>query len=798
MSRGERSPRTWARDLALGVRFAVSGGPSGWARTVLTTLGVGLGVVVLLTAAAVPNLLSAQDARQLAREPGCLSDISSMGAGGSCYDAEPRSDTLLYTWRYTDFHEKNIIGAMLQPDAGAETTAEPPPGVEAFPGPGEMVVSPALGRLLESEDGALLAERLDYEIVGTIGEEGLTGSGELYFYAGSDTLVVSDTDEAGASGEAAIRVDSFGGRASDTPMAAALLLLLAVICVVLLMPVAVFIATAVRFGGERRDRRLAALRLVGADAASTRRIAAGETLVGALGGVLLGLLALLPLRQYLGSVTVFGFSAFPGDFVPNASLTALVVLGVPVTSVVVTLTALRRVAIEPLGVVRQAVPRRRRLLWRLVPGLLGLALLLPLASSFDSNSDLSVAQAVAGMILLLAGVTLLLPWLVERLIGGLRRGPVSWQLAVRRVQLSAGSAARPVSGIVVAVAGATALYMLFAGVRAEETTETGRDPDVFQAELSAYELSDEERSTLGTEVAAQPGVTTMLPMEAGWATTAGTNSEVSFEVVIAECDTLRQLASIGSCADGDTFVVPEPSLDPIRPGDEINLGSDTTGEAAGEEKRWTLPANAREVAPRENTTTGYSMASGIFTTPSVLSSDDLGDPVTRLLLRFDPSEPDALEHVRNVAWPYGDRAGVWQVTSDSVSDEFADIQTGLLIGATGVMMLIGASMIVTMVEQLRERKRLLSVLVAFGTRRTTLAASVLWQTALPVVLGLALAAAVGTALGAVLMEMVNLSVTDWLAFLPMAGVGVGVIAVVTMASLPFLWHLMRPDGLRTE
>lgn len=58
-----------------------------------------------------------------------------------------------------------------------------------------------------------------------------------------------------------------------------------VVFVVLLTPVAVFIAAAVRFGGERRDRRLAALRLVGSDRSMTRRIAAGEALAGALLGL---------------------------------------------------------------------------------------------------------------------------------------------------------------------------------------------------------------------------------------------------------------------------------------------------------------------------------------------------------------------------------------------------------------------------------------------------------------------------------------------------------------------------------
>ena len=49
-----------------------------------------------------------------------------------------------------------------------------------------------------------------------------------------------------------------------------------------------------------------------------------------------------------------------------------------------------------------------------------------------------------------------------------------------------------------------------------------------------------------------------------------------------------------------------------------------------------------------------------------------------------------------------------------------------------------------MLEQLRERRRLLAVLVAFGTRRSTMSWSVLWQTAVPVLLGLVLAFVGGT------------------------------------------------------
>jgi hypothetical protein len=75
---------------------------------------------------------------------------------------------------------------------------------------------------------------------------------------------------------------------------------------------------------------------------------------------------------------------------------------------------------------------------------------------------------------------------------------------------------------------------------------------------------------------------------------------------------------------------------------------------------------------------------------------------------------------------------------------------------------------------------------------------VLWQTAVPVVIGLALAMIGGLGLGAALLSMVGVGASSWTAFLPIVGIGAGVIAVVTLLSLPPLWRMMRPDGLRTE
>lgn len=121
------------------------------------------------------------------------------------------------------------------------------------------------------------------------------------------------------------------------------------ICVVLLAPVAIFIATAVRFGGDRRDRRLAALRLVGTDIRSTRRIAAGEALFGSLLGLLAGVVFFLVGRGFSGSVEVWNYSVFPSDLAPAPWTAVLIAFAVPLCAVLVTLVAMRAVIAEPLG-----------------------------------------------------------------------------------------------------------------------------------------------------------------------------------------------------------------------------------------------------------------------------------------------------------------------------------------------------------------------------------------------------------------------------------------------------------------
>lgn len=778
-------PRTtsWLRDLGLGIRFASGGGREGWVRTLLTAVGVGLGVALLLTAASVPHMLDERSARDQARSENPTSESLDASARKS-------DSTVLRIEASTEFRGRSIIGFLMRADGGHPVV---PPGVDAFPAPGEMVASPALRSLLDSPGNELLKERLPYEVTGTIAQEGLRSPNELWFYAGSDTLT-------GAAG--GYRVAGYGDPGPTDPMPPILIVLIIMVCVVLLAPVAIFIATAVRFGGDRRDRRLAALRLVGADIRMTRRIAAGEALFGSVLGLLIGLAVFLVGRQFVGHIEVWDASVFPSDLAPDIRLSVLIALAVPLTALLVTLAAMRSVVIEPLGVVRATRGRGRRLWWRLLLPAAGLAVF-GLSGRIEEYSPVNPYPVAAGAVLVLVGLALLLPWLVEACVGRLRGGPVPWQLATRRLQLSSGAASRAVSGVTVAVAGAVALQMLFAAMNDDFNRVTGQDPS--RAQFYSHSEIVRGDAALHTikEFRATKGVTQVIGTVEAYATKPGKYAaddiQPTTSFTIGDCATLRELARITSCRDGDTFVAHPKDKgqagwvdQTARKGEVVEFDS----YGRGTPLHWTLPADSPTVEGRTDPL--GEEHSGILVTPGAIDARTLPGAETVAQIRIDEGVPDAAEYVRNTAARIdpGMRLG----TLDSVERDrqYASIQTGLQIGATATLLLIAASMLVSQLEQLRERKRLLSVLVAFGTRRVTLGWSVLWQTAIPVVIGLAVAVAGGLALGAALCWMVSKPVSGWTLFLPLAGAGAALILLVTLLSLPPLWRMMRPDGLRSE
>lgn len=739
LGRGRSARGRVARDLALGARLTLAGGRAGLLRTAITAIGVALGVAVLLVAASIPAIHDGRQARGQARS-----------------DTTPGNGRTLVADENTRFRGRDIRGRLLQGDAF-------PPGITRAPRPGEAFVSPALRDVLATPDGRrLLAPRIPGHVAGTIGAEGLIGPTDLAFYVGTRGL---------ADGPGVRRLDHFGSNAPPTSLNPIVALLVVIVIVALLVPVAVLVGAAVRTGGAERDRRLAALRLIGADQRMARRIAAGEALISAVAGLILGALTFVMLRAFADHISIWDTSVYPGDVTPTPLLGAAVLAGVPAGAVLVSLLALRRIVAEPLGVVRRAeASRRRRLWWRLLLPAIGLLALVPAAS--EDAQDVGELQVALGVIALLVGVAALLPWVVERVVARLGGGPIAWLLAVRRLQLDPGGPARAVSGITVAVAGAIALQMVFTGIQNDFTTDTGADLDratlYAQLEGSRVSAAELEQRMRGVDGARSVGALAQY-------TPNGSHAMLT----VAPCAALKEVAAITDCRDGDSFVAG------AKPRDELAFGAST----------WRVPASVETVPVRKDPT--GLVRTGLFATPGALRDTKLPRPNVIAWVRT--TSDDAQERIRNAAAAVDPRIDVRELRRIRTDGEFAQLRRGMLIGASIVIGLIGLSLLLTALEQLRERRRLLAVLVAFGTRRSTLSWSVLWQSALPIAVGIGIAATTGIALGSVLLRILGTPAQiSWTDVAAMAGVGLLVVLMVTVASLPVLWRTMRPEGLRTE
>ena len=786
--------KRWINDLGLGVRLSVSGGREGWLRTALTAVGVGLGVALLLVSAAVPHMLAQRGHRGAERE------YLQFGQ----QELARADNTLLVQGTDTVYRGKPVFGLLLR----AEGPAAPvPPGLAALPGPDDLVVSPALADLLSKPEGSLLRDRLPGHIKSVIDDEGLAGPNELAYYGGSDTL---GTDQVGV-----IRIDHFGESHTGEGLDPVLALLVLVIFVVLLLPIGIFVAAAIRFGSDRRDQRLAAVRLVGADGNMARRIAAGEALSSAVLGLAVGTGIFFLGRQLVERITLLNVSVFATDVSPSLVLGLLIVAAVPVAAVGLTVLSLRRVIIEPLGVVRQSRSIRRRLWWRLTIPLLGLPLLFPLLGDINkSGGQFNQYQVGAGLILLLLGTASLLPWVVQAVVRRLGRGSVSWQLAIRRLQLDSTASVRAVTGVAVATAGAIALQMFFAAADMNYRTATGADPTRAQiTTLTWIERGVQSVDTIDDRLRATPGVTSVTTFQTGESylpKSPGQDDEASVVLYLGDCAVLAQLATTPHCGDGDIFLFGPRADNPYatipQVGQLVTLGSpDGTNSGRGEPEypspnpQWTIPASAQVIEARLDPAGSY--ADGIFLTPAaaarVLGAWQMSNVTS--YLNVDPAATDVEDLVRNTAATISPTTRVQVLRQRTDDSTFADIRRGLLIGSMAVLLLIGASLLVNMLDQLRERRRLFAVLIAFGTRRSTLTWSVLWQAALPVALGVGLAIITGAGLGALLLTMIQEAVRfDWRIIGGLSTAAAGVVLLVTLLSLPALWRITRPDGLRTE
>jgi hypothetical protein len=627
-----------------------------------------------------------------------------------------------------------------------------PSGVPQLPGPGETVVSPALGRLLQSTTAAQLGDRFG-KPVGALGDDALRFPEQLVALTGHtpDAMPEASSQVAGfPSGEA--RPDGL------------LMLLSWVGIIVLLVPSLVLVASSARLTAARRERRLAALRLAGATPGQVTNMVAAETTLSAGIGALLGLLLSPALHGLASFVPWAGGTWQAADFVLPAGLTVFVVVAIPVLVVLAGVLGLRRVLKNPLFATGGHTKKPLRW-WRLLAlPAAGLFFLYAVSTAGDSGG---IGMVMAGLFLLVGSAAIVGPW-VTSAVGGtfvrIWRRPSSL-LAGRRLRDDPKSAYRASAGIVLAVfAGSMALTLLptfesmAGGGRSFQDSVLYVDTDGQHASKIVDQANGSLQKYGQSEKAVAVGEVYLVQGEG--------SSRTGHRALVMSCADAVKLTRFGLTAENCTG------------------GPAVFGDSALDLARYKIADNWEGAAVAVQSGT---RAEAIHLPDSDLSGTSIIDPAAlpaglapKYVTVVAPTTDANREIVRTaLAGPAaGEEIGSRDQYLFNQQTELGDLRRVTVIGLIAAGILAGCSAAVATAGSVMDRRRTFGALMAAGTPVRVLARALRMEAALPALVATIGAGIVGVLVGVGLYSMVDprgIVLSPWLLAPVVLGVGVALL-----------------------
>jgi hypothetical protein len=765
--------------IGLGLKLALGSDRGAKLRFALMAGSIAVGVAVIVGAFSVIPAIQARDAR--------VAGLEYFATDGPT-DAP---DQLILAERDSWFGGQMLQRLLVAPIGDAPV----PPGLERLPGPGEVVLSPALRELLQGPQGVLLDDRLRGRVVGIIGASGLLHPDELTAYLGVRRSEIEEMERSYVTGFGTLEENA------DVPVHEAVLQSVIFGSAGVLLPVLVFVWTATRLSAGLRETRLAAIRLAGATPRQVRILSAVESGLAAIAGTALGFGLFLAARELLGLSIELGLE--PSDAVPSRAAIVGIGVGVPVLAVVVAWLALRRVTHSPLSVVSKA-PRRSRIAG---PAALALASgiglwLMPVEWAlrrFGDSSVLWTAVILSAWVLTTLGVLGLAPWIGTRAAAWVTRRTESlgaW-LGARRLETDGRAAARVSTATVAVVfaAGIAAGYMVyFAGTVGGLRASSSLLPETVILDSWRGDLRpvlDELSSVDGT---AQTAV-----LRTSHLVEASTQNYLA-SLTILSCGDLSRvlLAAPPNCHSGAVLLHnPEAPnvLARVRPGDLATFIPYTDAKY--------VPFSVAVPSRVPSTEFSADNAFDGYVVDEAAAPEQLlrAMPATRILVATD-GRAQTVERIREaVAWtePF---PIVLTRSELALGEEGAafPVRFAIELGTYFALAVAAASLLVSTVGAVQERRKPLAALAALGVPAGALRRSVLVQTMAPLVAGVVLA---GTAAAIVVLS----STPDgrplpWSSLISPIGrfAVLAVIAglVASVLAFPSLRRGIRPEALHHE
>nr|WP_042193365.1 ABC transporter permease [Kibdelosporangium sp. MJ126-NF4]CEL20731.1 FIG01038615: hypothetical protein [Kibdelosporangium sp. MJ126-NF4]CTQ89644.1 FIG01038615: hypothetical protein [Kibdelosporangium sp. MJ126-NF4] len=711
---------------------------------VFTAVGVAVGVTLVLWLATVPGALQTRADKATWRSPTFNSEEQFRAA-------ETNAGVLVTNTRdnFGQLEIQRLDVAALKPNVPVAN------GIPKVPGPGEVLLSPALADLAKNKPADQLADRFKGTVVGQLGPEALMFPDELVAVVGHDPA-----DMPNATPREGLFATGGPGHINDI-----LVILSQIGIVVLIAPCLVLVASAARLTAARRERRLAALRLAGATPQQVITMTAAETAIASIAGAVLGVALIFPLRELLAQIPWDGGDWYPSDWTPSGLLIAGVLIVAPLLVVGAAVLGLRRAVSKPLGAAQQQTrrqPNAARLLW-----LVGAAVtfVIAIGAAQSSGGDAAMTMVLVGLVAVAVSLVFVGP-LVTSLLGKLFTS--TWKspatlLAGRRLRDDPKAAFRASAGVVLAVfAGSMALAM-FPSVEDQIGYSTGVWRDgVYIAQGSGY--TREQIDDLKADLAARKVDAPVVEMQEG-TVKLDSRAQGGMSAMVITCSDAAKVTGVKSdgCRPGPAVYVSKGiAVDPAKL--QFTAWSSRSGE----------PMSLPKGTPvREFESPGRYQ---VLIDPAVYG-DDNPTGVGTVAVVTTPSNKDIAHTllVRNLP-------GVSVYSNeryDGRADTLAgDLRRATLLGLSIATVLGGVSAGVAAAGSVVDRRRTFGALIAAGTPVSVLTKALRREAMLPALVATLGAGAAGVLVGSGLLTLIkgSLQLNPWIVTPVVLGIVVALMA----------------------
>ena len=693
------------RTLQLGLRLSRPVDRSGWVRLALVSIGGAMGAFALLAMLSIPAVVDAQAGRLAGQS---LDRIESE-------DAEAQLPAPMLANRVEEFVGDRPLTRIA---VGSVTSqAHRPQWLSDYPQPGELAASPALIELLDTDPDDV-GTRFPQTLVEVVADDGLVSPDQLL-------AIVGVEDEAfvpfGTGGP--VRGLGLADPLHKGPDRRVIRVLAAAAAVFVVLPTMILIATSARLSARTRQRRLAALRLLGLTPARTAAVNAVEVILatgcGAIVGALLWRLAI----PKAGSVGVGSLHWFPQDVAVSGQLVAASLATLVAMAATISVLTTRQAVTNPLDERSSAPPETSPRLRRLVLVLLGFALL-GICTAWSNPTTAWFALFALGNLAVGIGLYVALPLIAVACAKVMRRATSSPAptLAARRLAHEPGAVARTTAAVLtlVLIAGFAQTLTL---VLDWATTRNGAPQD--QGEPLMAQVRN--APLVGQQLAEVPGVERALPI-------------VRFDLpdgdfidaIVATCDDLVGIAITQprNCDDNTAQgIYSDVKIPGVETGEPIDFTYRAQNGATG------APASARIA-------------------PGLVPADAL--PPRNWLVRLSSAEANSA--LANAVAATAPAAEIDGPDAPDRGREASTYQTLVAAATVVALALVTTSTTAAIADRTLERKRTSNQLLALGVQpRTLRTAEALWIST-PLLAGLA-AAVAGSTLAAI--AYLNLGFDDF-------------------------------------